>query len=149
MSTVAPDIATTGFTHIIRQNFEKSVPLVRRLLRDAGLSIVQEFSLADNQPPPLGGARRSCIVLLVDTPGLFFECVALDRAAAAFVPIHVVVCGDKETSYVHWEHPLQRPGPRAPIPSRIPLEELCSRLTKALGGLPEVPQKVPDPHAVR
>jgi uncharacterized protein (DUF302 family) len=127
---------TTGDTRIVPDAFDKCVPLIRRLLEDTGLSIVEEFDVSNAPYFPLGVGTRHCTVLLVDTPVLLFKAIALDRAAAVFVPIHVVVSGDRDTSYVHWANPTVSSGLRPPTPSKEALEELCSRVNHALGRLP-------------
>ncbi len=128
-------IATTGNTRVIPEPFGKSVPLIRRLLSDGGLSIVDEFDLSGEPYFQLGVAMRSCVVLLVDTPAMLFECIALDRAAAAFLPIHVVISGDRDTTYVHWANPVVGSGLRPPTPAKIPLENLYACVTQALSRL--------------
>ncbi|MGD0870071.1 MAG: DUF302 domain-containing protein [Bryobacteraceae bacterium] len=131
-------IATTGNTRVIPEPFGKAVGMIRRLLLDAGLSVVEEFDVSNEPYFQLGIAMRSCLVLLVDTPALLFECIALDRAAAVFLPVHVVISGDRDTTYVHWANPMTGSGLRPPAPAKIPLEHLCARVTQALSGLPEV-----------
>jgi hypothetical protein len=82
---------------VVPETIDRAVPRVRRLLREAGLSIAQEVTLA-SEPYFHRGARTSCVVLLVDTPSLFFESIVLDRAAAVFLPLHIVIGGDAEAS---------------------------------------------------
>ncbi len=129
-------ISTCGNTRVVCQPFGKSVPVIRRLLLDAGLSVVEEFDVSSAPYFQLGIAPRSCIVLLVDTPALVFEAIALDRAAAVFLPIHVVISGDRDTSYVHWANPMASSNLRPPAPSKGALEDLCARVNTALAGLP-------------
>jgi hypothetical protein len=128
-------IVTIGNTRVIPGPFGKSVPLIRRLLSDGGLSIVDEFNLSNEPYFQLGVATRSCTVLLVDTPALLFECIALDRAAAVFLPVHIVISGDRDTTYVHWANPVMSSGLRPPMPAKVPLENLCARITQALSKL--------------
>jgi hypothetical protein len=130
-------IATDGNTRFIPASFGKSVSLIRRLLVVAGLNVVKEFDVSSEPYFQLGIARRSRRVLLVDTPALLFECIALDRAAAVFLPVHVVISGDRDTSYVHWVNPVASSGLRPPAPAKIPLESLCARVTQALSSLPQ------------
>ena len=130
-------IATSGNTRVIPESFGKSVPLIRRLLLDGGLSIVEEFNVSREPYFQLGIASRSCVVLLVDTPALLFECIALDRAATVFLPVHVVISGDRDTSYVHWANPMASSGLRPPAPAKVPLKNLCARITRALSRLPQ------------
>ena len=134
--TAQMNIATTGNTRVIREPFGKAVAVIRRLLSDAGLSVVEEFNVSSEPYFQLGIASRSCLILLVDTPALLFESIALDRSAAVFVPVHVVISGDRDTSYVHWANPVTTSGLRPPTAAKIPLERLCARITRALSALP-------------
>jgi uncharacterized protein (DUF302 family) len=129
--------AAAGNTRMVPDGFGSCVPRVRRLLEDAGLNIVEEFDLTNLPYFQIGIGSRRCTVLLVDMPVLLFEAVALDRAAAVFLPIHVVICGDRDTSYVHWANPMVSSGLRPPSPSKEPLDKLCSRVTQALSRLPD------------
>jgi uncharacterized protein (DUF302 family) len=134
MNTVTPmNTVTAGNTRVIPETVEQSVPMIRRLLRDAGLSVVEEFNLSSDPHFQSGVARRSCIVLLVDTPELLLECIAPDRAAAVFLPVHVVISGDRDTTSVYWAHPPAGAG--EPPPAKAPLEELNARVTEALRAL--------------
>jgi hypothetical protein len=130
-------LAASGNTRIIPEPFGKTVPLIRRLILNAGLSIVEEFDISGEVYFPLGIASRSCIVVLVDTPVLLFEAIALDRGAAVFLPVHVVISGDSGTSYVHWANPITSSGLRPPAPAKGPLEDLYARLNKTLSELPQ------------
>jgi hypothetical protein len=130
-------IATAGTTWVIPESFGKSVPLIRRLLSEAGLTVEEQFNVSREPYFQLGVSRRSCLILLVDTPALLFECIALDRAAAVFLPIHIVISGDGDTSYVHWANPVTSSGLRPPAPAKLPLENLCARVTEALSSLTE------------
>lgn len=130
--------ATTGNTRVISNSIGRAIPLIRRLLSEAGLSVVEEFNVSSEPYFQLEIAKRSCIVLLVDTPALLFECIALDRAAAVFLPVHVVISGDHDTTYVHWANPVTSSGLRPPMPAKIPLDNLSARITRALSGLPEL-----------
>jgi hypothetical protein len=94
-------IATTGNTRVISEPFGESVPLIRRLLLNAGLSVIAEFDVSHEPHLQLGAASRSCIVLLVDTPTLLFEAIALDGAGAIFLPVHVVITSDRDMCCVH------------------------------------------------
>ena len=129
-------IVTTGNARVIPEAFAKSAPMIRALLVNAGLHIAEEFDVSSELHFRSGLASR-CVVLLVDTPELLFEAIALDRAAAVFLPVHVVIGGDRNTSYVHWANPMASSGLRPPASAKEPLENLCSRVTKALSELPQ------------
>lgn len=126
-----------GNTRTVSEPFGRAVPLVRRILHSAGLHVVKEFDVSKESHFRLGVAYRSCVVLLVDTPVLLFEAIALDRSAAVFLPVHVVITGDRDTSYVHWTDPVASSGLRPPTPAKEALEELCGRLHQALRTLPQ------------
>lgn len=125
-----------GMTRVIPDAFEKSLPLIRRLLSTAGFSVVEEFDMSREPAFQLGIASRSCVVLLVDTPVLLFEAIALDRSAAVFLPLHVVISGDRDTSYVHWANPITSSGLRPPAPAKGALDELYRRVTETLSEPP-------------
>ena len=126
---------TLGITAAIPEPLEKALPIVRRLLSGKGLSVIEEFDVSGEPSFRNGTHGRSCVILMVDMPVLLFEAVALDRAAAVFLPLHVVISGDGGTSYVHWVHPILSSGLRPPAPARAALEELCGRVTAALSAL--------------
>jgi hypothetical protein len=98
-----------GLTRTVHEPIEKVLTRIRRLLLERGLDAI-EFDLSKQRPFRHAIARRSCVVLLVDSPVLLFEAIALDRAAAVFLPLHVVVSGDQDTSLVHWINPVSGSG---------------------------------------
>ena len=135
-----------GVTRVIPESFEKSLALIRRLLVAAGFTVVEEIDMSSEPYFRLGVASRSCVVLLVDTPVLLFEAIALDRSAAAFLPLHVVISGDRDISYVHWADPITSSGLRPPAPARGELEEAYRRISETLSALSQaVELKVPSP----
>jgi uncharacterized protein (DUF302 family) len=133
-------VATVGITRVVPESFEKCMTLIRRLLADAGFTVVEEFDKSREPYFQLGIASRSCVVLLVDTPLLLFEAIALDRSAAVFLPLHVVISGDRDTSYVHWTDPVTSSGLRPPAPARGAMEQMYRGLTETLSALPEALQ---------
>jgi hypothetical protein len=124
-----------GVTRAVPLPYDKALPLVRRLLTTGGLTVVEEFDLS-REPCFHLGAGRHCVALLVDTPVLLFEAIALDRSAAVFLPLHVVISGDGGASYVHWGKPAGSSGLRPPAPARDALDELYRRVSAALSALP-------------
>ncbi len=127
--------ADIGVTRLIPESFERSLALVRRRLAAAGFTVVEEIDLSREPYFQLEVARRSCVVLLIDTPVLLFEAIALDRSAGAFLPLHVVISGDRDISYVHWADPFASSGLRPPAPARGALEEVYRGITEALADL--------------
>jgi uncharacterized protein (DUF302 family) len=142
--SMVPSTAIAGNTRVIADSFAKALPLVHRLLAEGGLRVTGEFDLSKEPYFELGIARRSCAVLLVDSPVLLFEAIALDRSAAVFLPVHVVISGDRDTTYVHWANPIASSGLRPPVPAKGPLENLCALLTRTLAELPQ-PAEIPFP----
>ncbi len=134
MSPQAP--ATAGNTRIVPAAFDKAAALVRRRLAEAGLNVIGQFELPGQPCFRPGLERGSCAVLLVDSPVLLFQAIVLDRAAAAFMPLHVVVYGDGAAAYVYWANPMTSSGLRPPAPAKAPLENLCARVTEALAEFP-------------
>jgi uncharacterized protein (DUF302 family) len=127
----------TAYTRTIPESFERTLSLVRRQLSAVGLNVVHEIDFSGEPYFQVRVARRSCVVLLVDNPLLLFESLALDRAAAVFLPLHIVISGDRETSYVHWSNPTAGSGLRPPAPAKRPLEEIWLAVTLALSALPQ------------
>jgi hypothetical protein len=54
----------------------------------------------------------------------------------------VVISGDRDTSYVHWANPMASSNLRPPAPSKSALEDVCTRVSKALSGLRQIPEAV-------
>ena len=127
----------SSLTRIIHESFDKSLSMIRRMFWDAGITIVEEFDMSKEPYFQLGVAQRSCTVLLVDTPVLLFEAIALDCAAAVFVPLHIVICGNSDTSYVHCADPVANSGLRPPASAKTALEEVYKRVTEAISRLPQ------------
>lgn len=134
---------SAGHTRMVPERLDKAVTAVRRLLEDAGLRVVDELEigqcLSDANIP-----GQPCRILLVDTPVLLFESIALDRAAAVFLPVHIAVCGNSESTSVHWANPVVSAGLRPPAPAKGPLEVLCARITEALAPLSPITGTVSD-----
>ena len=130
-----------GLTRTIHEPVEKVLSRIHRLLSERGFEAIR-FDLSKRRTFGPGIAKGSCVVLLVDSPVLLFEAIALDRAAAVFLPLHVVVSGDQNRSYVHWINPISGSGLRPPAPARAALEELYTRVTEALSELPAAAEAV-------
>ena len=123
------EIERTGQIRESQQGFDGTLRSLKQGFRKAGLTIVQQFSLSDRT------AARKCVLLLVDSPLLLFEAVALDRSAAAFLPLHVVVTGDQQQSRVRWGHPMETLGFRLSPTATAPVEALYSSLTEVIGAV--------------
>jgi hypothetical protein len=131
------NLAAVSYTRMVSAPLSKTLLLIRRALLNAGLNIVGELDISHEPCLQPGTNSRSCVVLLVDSPVLVFEAVALDRAGAAFVPVHIVVSGERDMSFVHWANPATVSGLRPPAAAKIPLERLSARITQALERIPD------------
>ena len=132
-------MAPQGLSHVLAvpRAFTCTVTSIRRNLRSAGLSVSQYLDLpSEILGEPCTDARKSAL-LMVDCPLLLFEAVALDRSAAVFIPLHVVVTGDGHSTCIHWMHPVEAMGLRLSPTARGPVDALYARLTKVLEGLPD------------
>jgi uncharacterized protein (DUF302 family) len=121
-----------GNTRVVPAPFDKTLKALRRSLNDAGVSVVRELNLArECHSQPAAGAPRSTL-LLVDCPLLLFEALALDRAAAVYIPLHVAISGDQNSACIRWVHPSAATGYRVPATARGPVDALYLRITNLL-----------------
>ncbi|HWC98419.1 MAG TPA: DUF302 domain-containing protein, partial [Candidatus Sulfopaludibacter sp.] len=89
-------------SYLIDAPFEQALPVLRQALEAGGLSVSGEMDLSERIHRQLGLGFGACRVLLVDSPYLLLEALALDRSAAALLPLHVVVSGRGDVTCVHW-----------------------------------------------
>ena len=114
-----------AMTYAMELPFDKALKRVRAALMAGGLEIADEMDLA---------AHGRCRLLLVDSPLLVFEGLALDRAAGVYFPLHVVVAAQggrtevssSRTSAVH---------ARLPAGAAEPIDRLEALVAQALGTL--------------
>lgn len=129
-------IENAGRIKELAQGFSATMKSLRHAFRKAGLSTVQQFELSHTAPD------HNCALLLVDSPLLLFEAVALDRSAAAFLPLHVVVTGDQYSSRIRWCHPAEVLGLHVSPVAKGPVEALYARLTRAIEGAGQKQEEV-------
>lgn len=116
----------------VAKPFDETLRWLRQVLPTRGLSVVQEIDLKHEFRGQVAVGAGNGALLLVDCPLLMFEALALDPSAAAFIPLHLVVVGDRHSSTVHWAHPAGAMGLRAQPAARGPVNALYSHLTRAL-----------------
>lgn len=143
---MAPE--SLGQVKAVPRAFDYTVRSLKRHLADAGLSVVQHLDLSPELLGQPAAAARQCALLMVDCPLLLFEAVALDRSAAVFIPLHVVVTGDRHTTCIHWAHPAETMGLRLAPTARGPVDALYTRLTHVLDGAATWPDRSEN-HEVR
>jgi hypothetical protein len=117
----------------IQMPVEKTLKSLRRTLQAAEIDVVQQLDLSREFQGQFATGTNRCMLLLVDCPLLLFEAVALDRAAAVFFPLHVVVTGDDAGASIHWAHPAANVSSRLPATVKRPVDALRARLTHLLG----------------
>jgi hypothetical protein len=118
----------SGSIRVVPESFERSVALIRRLTA-AGFTVVEEFDVSGEPYFLLVIARRSCVLLLYK-PMLLLEPIALHRSVAVFLPLHVVINGDRDISSTHWANPVTCSGLQLPV--RDVLDEVYRRITEAI-----------------
>lgn len=122
----------TEQTYVIAERFEKALKTIRNALADVDLDITGEFDVAELlHRQPLGTEARSRI-LLVDCPVLMFEALALDRAAAVFFPLHILVSASGSRTDACLINPAGLFDARLPVGAAYPMERLQARVAQAL-----------------
>jgi uncharacterized protein (DUF302 family) len=122
-------------TYTITEQFDRALKLVRSTLLDHELNISAEFDVTNRFAPESVNRPGPAKLLLVDNPLLLFEALALDRAAAVFVPLHVLVSADGDRTQVVCMDPAVLFDMRLPAGAAQPLERLRKRVTAALDSL--------------
>jgi len=119
-------------TCTIAAPFDTGLKLVRDVLLGAGLSISGEFDVSGTLNRGAGTFSTPSRILYVDSPLWLFEALALDRAAAVFLPLHVLVAANGAQTRVCWVKPADIFGARLPSGAAVPVDELQARLAQAL-----------------
>jgi uncharacterized protein (DUF302 family) len=125
-------LSEAGHECTIPEPFETALKLVRAALLGAGLGILGEFDPSGFGSREAGTASTPSRILYVGSPLLLFEALALDRAAAVFLPLHVLVAASGLETRVCWIDPAAAFGARLPAGAAVPLDELQARLSRAL-----------------
>jgi uncharacterized protein (DUF302 family) len=119
-------------SYVIAEQFDKALKTIRSALAGKELEITGEFDVAQLlHRQPLGTTARSRI-LLVDCPVLMFEALALDRAAAVFFPLHILVSATGSQTHVCLINPAELFDARLPAGAADPMERLQARVAQAL-----------------
>ena len=111
--------------------YETALKLIRSALLHEDLRISREFDIADiarAQP----GNPAPCRILCVDSPLLLLEAMALDRSAAVFLPLHIVISADGPNTQVYWLNPASIQSKRLPVGAMLPLRALQARIAAAM-----------------
>lgn len=119
-------------TLIVPEPFEKALKSIRRALNNGDLRIPMELDMSGRINRELGIALAPCRSLWVDNPILLLEAVALDRLAAVFIPLHLVVSGRGPQTLVHLLSPASVQGSALPAAAKAPINKLQSRILRSL-----------------
>ena len=119
-------------TYVIKERFDKAVKLIRNALQTQELSVAGEFDVTDTVAPDSSKKPVPSKLLLVDSPLLLFEALALDRAAGVFFPLHILISADGDRTQVVCIEPAFLFEVRLPTGSSQPLAALRNRIAMAL-----------------
>lgn len=126
---------SVGQTYVIEERFDKALKLIRNALTRRELSVAGEFDVTEGFAHDSRKKLEPSKLLLVDSPLLLFEAVALDRAAGVLFPLHVLVSADGDWTQVVCIEPATLFEARLPAGAAQPLEELRNRVAMALQSL--------------
>lgn len=129
--------------------FERALPAVREALAAGGLTISGEMDISERIRRQLGLDFGPCRILLVDSPYLLVEALALDRSSAALLPLHIVISGRDAITHVHWVSMAGMRQAHLPAGAEAPLAKLHAQLLRVFEGLARKEHNwpVPAPHA--
>lgn len=119
-------------TYVIAEEFDKALKLVRHALAERELSITSEWDTSGARALGSGQKPHRSRLLLVDSPILMFEAMALDRAAGALFPLHVLLSADGDRTHAVFVEPATIFALRPPVGAAGPLEEMKVRIGAAL-----------------
>jgi len=123
---------SAGRTYVIAEDFDKALKLVRHALAERELGVTSEWDTIENRCGGFGQKLQRSRLLLVDSPILMFEAMALDRAAGALFPLHVLLSADGDRTQAIFVEPTTLFALRPPVGAAGPLEEMKSRIRAAL-----------------
>ena len=123
---------SAGRTYVIAEDFDKALKLVRHALAERELGVTSEWDPTENRCGGFGQKLQRSRLLLVDSPILMFEAMALDRAAGALFPLHVLLSADGDRTRAVFVEPATLFALRPPVGAAGPLEEMKSRIRAAL-----------------
>jgi hypothetical protein len=110
-------------SYVVAERFEKVLKMLRTAMSEMELEVAGEID---------GKSSQSSKTLLVDCPLLNFEALALNRAAAVFFPLHVVVSPVGGHTRISVANPTKFLKERVPIGAADPIARLMARVELAL-----------------
>jgi uncharacterized protein (DUF302 family) len=119
-------------TFAFSENFDDSLRLIRKILSEEGLQIPTEPKVSEMIRKEFGIGLKACRVMCVSCPLFLLEAIALDRSAAVFLPLHLVVCGHEGRTEVHVLSLAGLSDCSMAIGAKLPISKTLSRLTRCL-----------------
>jgi len=121
--------------YLVAEPFTRALHIVREALARTDLSIIAELDVSDRIRRQVSLGFAPCRILLVDSPYLLLEAVALDRSAAVLLPLHIVVSSRGPETLVHWLNAAAITGAALPAGAAGPLEKLQEQVAHVLGAV--------------
>lgn len=121
----------------VAERFERALKSIRSALHGMDLDIVGEFDLPEVRNLGTGRKAGAFKILLVSSPVLDFEAVALGRAAAVFFPLHVMVSAEGDSTRISLVNPTSLFDARLPVGAVSPMNRIVARVELALESLLE------------
>lgn len=119
-------------TYVMAQRFDKALKTIRGALAEVELEVAEEFDTAGILDGRADKTPERSRMLLVDCPLLVFEALALDRASAVFLPLHILVSADGDRTHVSVINPAELFDARLPVGAADPINRLQARVVLAL-----------------
>lgn len=132
-------VGTSIESYVVAERFERALKLIRSALAEMDLDVAAEFDSAVKREGQTAHHEKPPRTLLVDCPLLNFEALALDRAAAVFFPLHVLVAPLGERTRVSIVDLPRLLDARLPVGAEDPIERLAARIRMALESVAEKP----------
>jgi uncharacterized protein (DUF302 family) len=116
-------------TYMREEPFDHALKSIREALEREDLRVPLEMDLTARIKRELRVSLAPCRILFVDCPALLLEAAALDRSAAAFLPLHVAVSGLGPQTGIH----VIGPSVISSTAASSALSKLQTRIIRALG----------------
>ena len=123
-----------GQRYVLPVRFQKALRLLRTALAEVEVEVIQDLDAAMVLGAPLAASPHARI-LLVDSPILLLEAIALDRASAVFLPLHILVAEDGQETAISVGNACSAHNVRLPAGASGPISRLHGRIALALEGL--------------
>jgi len=126
------NVVSALHTYLVPQKFDRALKSIRGALNEVELDVVGEFELPEDMRSHPEGEASASRILLVSSPILDFEAMALARASAVFFPLHVLVSAENEQTRVSVVNPTSLFEARLPVGAGDPMDRLVARVAMAL-----------------